>query len=60
MNETIKQKIKESRVMQYEIAAKIGVSEFTFCRWFRKPLTAEQERLIVSAISEIRAGEASA
>ena len=43
MNDTIKRKIKESRIMQYEIAAKIGISEYTFCRWFRKELTAEQQ-----------------
>ena len=29
MNDAIKRKIKESRIMQYEIAAKIGISEYT-------------------------------
>lgn len=60
MNDAIKKTIKESRVMQYEIAAKIGVSEYTFCKWFRKPLTDEQQELILSAIAEIKAGEANA
>ena len=58
MNDTIKRKIKESRIMQYEIAAKIGISEYTFCRWFRKELTAEQQKRILAAIAEIKAGEA--
>ena len=57
MNDTIKRKIKASRIMQYEIAAKIGISEYTFCRWFRKELTAEQQEKILAAITEIKAGE---
>lgn len=59
MNDDIKKKIKESRINQYEIAAKIGVSEYTLCRWFRNPLTDEQRALIISAIEEIKAGELS-
>ena len=58
MNYSIKQIIKESRYRQYEIAAKIGISEYTFCRWFRKELTAEQQERILAAIAEIKAGEA--
>ena len=58
MNDTIKRKIKESRYRQYEIAAKIGISEYTFCKWFRKELTQEQRALILSAIEELKAGEA--
>lgn len=46
--------------MQYEIAAQIGVSECTLCRWFRKELTDEQKALILSAIETIKAGEAHA
>ena len=44
--------------MQYEIAAKIGISEYTFSRWFRKELTAEQQERILAAIADIKAGEA--
>ena len=60
MNYSIKQIIKESRYRQYEIAAKIGISEYTFCNWFRKVLTQEQRELILSAIEELKAGEAHA
>lgn len=60
MNYSIKQIIKESRYRQYEIAAKIGISEYTFCKWFRKELTQEQKELILSAIEELKAGEAHA
>ena len=58
MNDTIKRKIKESRIMQYEIAAKIGISEYTFCSWFRMELTADQQERILAAIADIKAGEA--
>ena len=58
MNYSIKQIIKESRYRQYEIAAKIGISEYTLCKWFRKELTAEQQERILAAIAEIKAGEA--
>ena len=58
MNYSIKQIIKESRYRQYEIAARIGISEYTFCKWFRKELTQEQKELILSAIEELKAGEA--
>ena len=42
-NSEIKRAIKESRIMQYEIAAQMGISEYTLCKWFRKELTAEQQ-----------------
>ena len=57
MNDAIKRKIKESRIMQYEIAAQMGISEYTLCKWFRKELTAEQQERILAAIPDIKAGE---
>lgn len=56
-NIEIRTKIKESRIMQYEIAAKIGISEYTLCRWFRKELTSEQRMQILDAIAAIKACE---
>lgn len=53
-NAEIKSKIKKSRIMQYEIAAQIGISEYTLCKWFRKELTTEQQEQILSAIKEIQ------
>lgn len=53
-NEKIKQAINESRLFHYEIAAKIGVREETFCKWFRNELTDEQEVKILNAISLLR------
>lgn len=59
-NVEIKRTIKESRIMQYEIAAQLGISEYTLCKWFRKELTDEQRMQILEAIAEIKAGEAHA
>lgn len=56
-NGEIKQAIKDSRIMQYEIAAKMGISEYTLCKWFRTELTAEKKERIFAAIAEIKAGE---
>ena len=57
-NSEIKRAIKESRIMQYEIAAQMGISEYTLCKWFRKELTVEQQERILAAIADIKAGEA--
>ncbi len=56
-NSEIKRTIKESRIMQYEIAAKMGISEYTLCKWFRKELTAEQQERILAAIAALKDGE---
>ena len=56
-NSEIKRTIKESRIMQYEIAAKMGISEYTLCKWFRKELTSEQRMQILDAIAALKAGE---
>lgn len=57
MNDEIKRKIRQNRLMQYEIAAKIGISEYTLCRWFRKELTNEQRTQILDAIAALKTGE---
>ena len=56
-NSEIKRSIKESRIMQYEIAAKMGISEYTLCKWFRKELTSEQRMQILDAIAALKDGE---
>lgn len=57
MNYLVKEIIKNSRFKQYEIAAKIGISEFNFSRWFRRELTPEQVEKIKAAITELKAGD---
>ena len=56
-NFELREKIRKNRIMQYEIAAEIGVSEYTLCRWFRKELTDDQYRKVSDAIEAIKAGE---
>ncbi len=53
-NAEIKDKIKRSRIYQYEIAAKMGITEYTLCKWFREELTEEKQNQILSAIKEIQ------
>ena len=53
-NLDVKQAIKASRFLQYEIAAQIGISEYTFCKWFRNELDVEKKELINSAISALK------
>lgn len=57
MNDEIKRKIRQNRLMQYEVAAKIGISEYTLCRWFHRELTPERRDKILAAIAELKAGE---
>lgn len=59
-NLEIRQAIKAARLMQYEIAAQIGVSEYTLCKWLRKELTEEQRERVYAAIAALKASEAHA
>lgn len=53
----IKAELRKNRIYQYEIAAQLGLSEFTLCKWFHKELTQEQQDRIFAAIEKIKAGE---
>lgn len=52
-NENVRAAIKKSRLYQWQIAEKIGVSEFTFTRWLRSELSDERKELILKAIAEL-------
>ena len=52
-NYEIRRKIKERRLYQYQIAAKLGVSECTLIRWLRTKLSPQKEKQILSAIAEL-------
>ena len=54
-NANIKELLRKKRIYQWEIAAKLNVSEITFCRWLRQDLPEEKQRLIRKAIDEIAA-----
>lgn len=56
-NLDIRMAIREKRLHHYEVAARIGISEYTLCRWLREDLTEERKDSILKAISEIIGGE---
>lgn len=52
-NEDIRRAISEKRLFNYEVAEKLGVSEFTFARWLRYELSEEKKELVLNAINEL-------
>lgn len=52
-NNEIKSLISLSGINQYEVASKIGITEFYLCRLFRQELSDKWKEKIVSAIKEI-------
>lgn len=55
-NEAIKKEIKKAGVYQYQVAAKIGVSEMTLIRWMREELPEEKRQLVYEAIQSLKVG----
>ncbi len=54
-NADIRTAIRERDLCQYQVAEKIGVSEFTFIRWMRNELSDERKQRILAAIKELSA-----
>ena len=54
-NADIRTAIRESNLCQYQVAEKIGVSEFTFIRWMRNELSDERKQRMLAAIKELSA-----
>ena len=52
-NVEIRDVIKRNRIFFYEIAAELGVSEYTFCRWLRQELTDEKKAAIFAALDRL-------
>lgn len=50
--------ISRNRFRHFEIAEKMGITEFSFSRMLRKELTEEQRKRVLKAIEELRAEEA--
>ena len=56
-NQDIRQAIKQSRIKQYEIAAKIGCHQSTLCSWLHiGELSMDRKKQILKAIDEIKNG----
>ncbi len=56
-NIELRTKIRENRLYQYEIAKRIGITEYTFCKWMREELSEERKELVLRAISDIVKGD---
>lgn len=54
-NIEIRQAIREKRLHNYEVAAALGVSEFTFSRKLREELSPEQREHVMRAIERAAA-----
>lgn len=52
-NMEIRRKLKETKVMQWQVADKLGVSEMTLVRKLRYELPEEEKQKIFSVIDEI-------
>ena len=56
-NVTLKRRIRESGLKQWQIADAIGMNEFVLSRKFRHPLPDELAEKIESAITKLTEGE---
>lgn len=56
-NLEIKKLIKKNHLFDYQVAIEMGMSEFTLIRWFRRPLTSEQEERVLAAIKRLKERE---
>jgi AraC-like DNA-binding protein len=52
-NKEINDIIAESGIKKYEIASRIGITEYHICRLFRQELTEEYKILVMDAIKEL-------
>lgn len=51
--EDVRAMLKERRIFQWELAAQLGISEFTLCRWCRGPMSEEKAKAIQDAIGKL-------
>lgn len=52
-NQDIREAMRANRLYSYQVADKVGVSEFTFTRWLRFELPEQKKERIFSAIREL-------
>ena len=52
-NIEIRNLIRKNRLFNYEVAAKIGISEYTFARWLRFELDENKKARTLNAIKEL-------
>ena len=52
-NEEIRNIMNKKRIRHYEVAAVLGISEGTFCKWLRTELPDDKKKLVINAINDI-------
>ena len=52
-NTEVKNKLKESKIFQWELAERMGISEMTLVRKLRKELSNEEKQKIFLIINEL-------
>ena len=52
-NAEIRDEMRRKRVLHWMVAERMGVSEFTLCKWLRHALSHEKETKIRAAIEEL-------
>lgn len=53
-NIDIRQAIQKSRFKQWEIANKLNISEYTFCKKLRREMSKEEKEEILQSINELK------
>lgn len=53
-NLDIRQLIQKNRLKQWEVANKLNISEYTFCKKLRRELAKEQKEEIIRAIEQLK------
>lgn len=56
-NIALRNRIRDNKLKQWQIAEKIGVTEWTLSRYLRKPLPDELAKRVEDAIAELTEGE---
>lgn len=52
-NKDIKQLLKSKGIYQWQLADRLGISEPTITRWFRRELPQEKKKHIIKVIKEM-------
>ena len=53
-NVEIRQMIFAKRIRNYEVAEKLGITQFTFSKWLSQEMTPERKKQVIKAIKAIK------
>lgn len=52
-NAEIREILRKRRIRHYEVADRLGISEYTFCKWLRTELPPDKREEVLEAIKKI-------